>query len=1118
MRTLAHLALAALVLALLPVVRPAAAVDDGPGHLGYYRQPALHGETLVFTAEGDLWTAPLAGGAARRLTSHHGEETHPAISPDGRLVAFLGRYEGPTEVYTIPLGGGEPTRRTWGLVRPTFVGWTPGGDLVYSSRHRAGLPNAQLSTLDLETHVETAIPLSQAAEGVVTDDGTVIFTRLPSQSSATKRYRGGTARQLWRWSPKMAEAVPLTADWAGESHAPMLHDGRILHVTNRDGSMDLWSMSMDGTDFRRHTTHEAFDVLGASIHGDVIVYQHGADLRRHDLTTGEDEPIDLVLSTDLDQRRPRWVDDPMSYLTAASPSHDGSHVALTARGEVFVVPKKHGRLVHVDRDSGVRYRDATFLGERGTLVALSDEGGTLGLWTLPADGIGERERLDEATGFQGNYRFGLTVSPDGRWVVYQDRDARLWVHDAEEGRTWLADQSDGEAWNGYGTVSFSPDGRHAAYIAPARNTFNRLKLIDLFTRDVTPLTSDRTNAASPTWSPDGAWLWFLADRHFETLVPGPWGHYQPEPFLHRQTRIFGLALTDERRSPFLPPDELGADAPADDEDAADTDESHDTSDADAAPGDDETADTEDEQQDAPPPPLVLDDLDDRLIELPLPPGEYASLQAGKEHLFWTERSIAPGSERTLEALKVGHDDPKPATIAEGITSFLLSADRSSMLVRRGRTLAIVPARGSKIDVDEGAIDLGRWRFPLDPQEEWAQMFRESWRLMREWFYDPGMHGVNWPAILERYQPLVARVGSRDELNDLIAQMVGELSALHVFVRGGDLRTGDDRIGQGHLGARLTRDAAAGGYRIEHVHRADPEFPEERGPLDAPHLDVRVGDVITHVNGEATLDVRDIGELLRDQAGREVRLRLERGEESFEAIVEPISTGAAADLRYDEWEHERRRRVEQAGDGRLGYVHLRAMGAGNYAEWARHYSPVWNRPGLIIDVRHNRGGNIDSWILSRLLRQRWMYWTTGQSGRPSPNMQYAFDGHVVVLCNEYTASDGEAFAEGFRRLGLGPVLGTRTWGGEIWLTSGNVLVDQGVATAPEFGVFGPEGEWLIEGHGVEPDIVVDNLPHATWEGDDAQLDAAIELLLERIAEDPPARPDVPPFPDFSIDGR
>jgi tricorn protease len=377
-----------------------------------------------------------------------------------------------------------------------------------------------------------------------------------------------------------------------------------------------------------------------------------------------------------------------------------------------------------------------------------------------------------------------------------------------------------------------------------------------------------------------------------------------------------------------------------------------------------------------------------------------------------------------------------------------------------------------------------------------------------------MHGVDWDGVRDKYLPLVDRVTTREELSDLIGRFVGELSALHTSVRGGDLREGADDITVPALGARLERDADAGGYRIDSIYQSDPDFPDLRSPLADPSHGISEGDIIETVNGVDTLSVNHIGALLRNQEDKQVRLRIQpaAGGESRDVIVVPIDDERS--LRYRDWEYTRRLEVEEKGQGKIGYVHLRAMGSRDISAWYREFYPIFDRQAIVLDFRHNNGGNIDSIILEKLLRRAWFYWKS-RVGVPYANMPYAPRGHLVALCDQNTASDGEAVIEGFRRLGLGKIIGMRTWGGEIWLSSSNRLSDGGLARAPMTGVYA-DGEWLIEGHGVEPDVVVDNLPHATFNGGDAQLDAAIEYLLEEIRADPREVPPPPPYPDKSFD--
>jgi tricorn protease len=631
------------------------------------------------------------------------------------------------------------------------------------------------------------------------------------------------------------------------------------------------------------------------------------------------------------------------------------------------------------------------------------------------------------------------------------------------------------------------------------------------------VTSDRYDSVSPAWSRDSQWIYFLSDRNFVSLVGSPWGPRQPEPFYDKQTRIYHVPLVPGARSPFQPPDELQPKAK--DEKAAGTkDEGQGTKDDTKGTKTDATKTGAKDEGAEDKVKISLDGLVTRIIEVPIAAGNYMSLAADDKRLYFLDRDTEPRSKRAIKTLAIDGKKPEVETFLEDVQSFELSGDAKKLLVRRERDLLVLDG-GAKApgaaDLGKKALPIADWRFRLDPRDEWRQMFTEAWRLERDYFYDRQMHGVDWNAIRARYAPLVDRVTDRAELSDVLAQMVAELSALHIFVAGGDHRSGSDDVGPASLGARTSLDVKAGGHRVTQIYASDPDIPDELSPLSRPGVGIVAGDLITHVNGVATKDVAELGELLRGRAGQQVLLDVTPAKGApRQAVVVPVNRARDFDLRYDDWEYTRRLAVERASKDQIGYVHLRAMGAGNMAEFTREYYPVFNRAGLILDVRNNSGGNIDSWLLGRLMRKAWFYWQP-RVGHPYWNMQSAFRGHMVVLVNEFTASDGEAFAEGFRRLGLGKVIGTRTWGGEIWLTSSNVLVDRGIATAAEFGVYGPEGAWLIEGHGVDPDIVVDNLPHATYKGGDAQLDAAIAHLQELIRTSPVPVPPAPPYPNKAL---
>lgn len=1066
---------------------PSALAQSAPASLGYFRFPALTDDGIIFTAEGDLWRVSLRGGKARRLTTHPGEESHASVSPDGRALAYSASYEGPVEVYTMEVDGGVPRRRTFDGGTALVVGWSPAGHLLYSTRRYAGLPGVHLAVLDLDSGQSSRVPLAQASDGSYDADGaTLFFTRFPFQGSFTKRYRGGTAQKIWTFSGGTREAEPLTADHDGTSRTPMVWLERVYFVSDRDGTMNVWSMTHAGTDLRQHTRHAGFDVQSPSLRDGRIVYQLGADLRLLDLTTGADAGVPIRLVSDFEHVRERWMRTPSEWVTSARLSPDGDRLVVTARGQVYVLPAQPGRVVAATHSASARYRDARFMPDGRTLLAIGDRSGEFELWTVPADGIGAPSQI---TSDAMVLRWDGVASPDGRFIAHHDKDLQLWLHDVGSGRDRIITTSTNESVR---DLRWSPDSGWLAYAQTGANDVTRIWLYDVREAQAHVVSSERYDSYSPVWSPDGAWLSFLSDRRFESTVASPWGPRQPEPFFDRQTRIYQLALRKGLRWPFAVPDELTPVSA----DAASLPPVTDVSTPGAAVA------------------VDFDGLRERLYEVPVPAGNYASLETDGQRLYFLAWDASPSPRRALRGVPMDHRRLLPDTMMEDVQRYDLSLDRRKLLVHKGHDFYVFDADGRiPFEPARVRVDLSGWSVQVDPRAEWRQMFMDAWRMKRDDFYDRGMHGVDWTAVRSRYQPLVGRVTDRAELNDLIAQMVGELSALHSFVRGGDLRRGADNVEPASLGATFVRDEAAGGFRVEHVHRGDSELPEHVAPLARPDVGIREGDIIAAVNGVLAVSATDMHALLRNTAGRQVRLRVSPQGQSptRDVIAVPITMQRDADLRYAEWEHTRRLRVDEATERQVGYLHLRGMGAEHMAEWMRGFYPDYNRAGLIIDLRHNTGGNIDSWILSRLLRQAWFFWQP-RAGQPSWNMQYAFRGHMVVLVDQHTASDGEAFAEGFRRLGLGKVIGTRTWGGEIWLSGSSMLVDRGVATAGEVGVYGPEGTWLIEGHGVEPDIVVDNLPHATFMGEDAQLDAAIAHLQELIRQSPVTLPGAPAYPD------
>jgi tricorn protease len=1124
-RLLRRAALAA-IFTCLAAAWPALATEAELSRRGYYSDPAFNGESIVFTSEGDLWTVSIHGGVARRLTTAPGAEQRAIFSPDGKTIAFQAEYEGPAEVYTMPAEGGLPQRQSWnGDARP--AAYTPDGRLAIQTGRYSTLPGMHLVLIDQKGNHEI-VPLDEAAQAAWSADGkTLFFTRWRRQSSETKRYKGGWAENLWRWDGGSSEAVPLTADFDGTSRQPMFFKDRVYFASDRDGIMNLWSMDANGKNLRQESHQKIFDVLGASLAGGKIVYAAAGDLWLLDLATGKEEVLPVTLSSDFDQLREHWVTKPADFLTAAHISPDGSSAVFTARGEVFVAPAKPGRIVKVAGDSSIRYREARFLPDGKSILALSSKTGETEFWRYPANGIGAPEQWTrDAKVFR---RDGL-VSPDGKWLASTDKDQQLWLYDIQQKTSKrIAQSPNGE----YGNLRWSPDSRWLAWAETADNQFQRIQVLELANGKVHPITSDRFNSIDPTWSADGKWLYFLSDRNLKTTVYSPWGPREPEPHFDRTAKMYELALTEGLRSPFLPADELHPESEKDKEkdaekksDEAKKDEAKKNGDktgaakksGDKAEKKDEKKDDKKDEKKPPEVKIDFEGLASRLNEVPLPAGNYDGLEAAEKRLCWLDSKDETGQHVALQCMDVANKGDEPDTVVGEVQGFELSADRKKMLIARKDDFLIVDADAHTLSdpkaLAKAQVSLSRWTITTNPRQEFRSIFLDAWLMERDFFYDRHMNGVDWPAMRDRYLPLVDRVATREELNAVLAQMVSELSALHIFVRGGDARESADHIGLASLGARLRRDEKAGGFVVEHVYAYDPDLPNTAPPLARPEVNVKEGETILSIDGTDLLTVADERALLRGKAGAQVMLKVKSAKgETRDVLATPIKAGDEAQLRYDEWELTRRQAVEKASSGKIGYVHLRNMSADDMNQWARDFYPVFDRQGLIIDVRHNHGGNIDSWLLSKLLRQAWFYWQP-RVGSPSWNMHYAFRGHIVVLCDHETASDGEAFSEGFKRLGLGKVIGKRTWGGEIWLSSDTQQADNGIATAAETGVYA-DGKWLIEGRGVEPDIEVDNLPHATFTGADAQLDAALALLQKQIQADPRPVPPAPAYPDKSF---
>jgi len=1057
---------------------------------GYYSSPTLHGDTVIFTAEGDLWVHHLGIEQAERLTTHPSLETQARISPDGEQIAFAADYEGALEVYVMPVSGGVPKRLTYENSVVYIQEWTADGLILYSTNSRVGPPsNFSLKTVNPQTLEVEFIPLADASGGSIDEHGDIIyFTQFGGQIAFdnTNTYRGGMLGKLWRYRLGLDdEATRIAEEHEGSIRRPMVSGDNLYFISDASGRDNIWSMDIESGIAEQITQHEDLSIRGASMEGGRVIYQLGADLYLLDLVARESRKLDIQLASDHPGLREQWITDPLKYITSARLSGDFEKVVVTARGKAAIAGIDQARLITVGSPTTTRLRRASLSHDGKSVYAISDTSGELELWRYDATGATTAEQLTEDG---GALRADYSESPDGRWIVHDDGNGGLWLLDTN---TKQNRQIVNNAENFQKPV-WSPDSKlvAVAHVGPGE-VRPRILLYDINSDNQSHLTSGKYESGSPVFSRDGKWLYFLSDRHFETSFASTWQDRDFGPAFNRRTEVFAHALTDNAEFPFAIPTELTP------KETEQEDQNGDEA------GDSEVAKIA----------VAWEGLEDRVWQVPIEPGNYADLLVNDEYLYLQSFSSAPGVKPEIKVMKL-EPQSEPATFTDNVAAMDLSDDGKKLFVMKQSeqtpAMFIVPA-GEQFpdDVSKNTVQASGWQFSIDPRLEWEQIFHDAWLMHREQFFDAEMRGLDWEAIKEKYMPLVARTTDRRELNDIFGQMMGELNALHSAVRGGDLPLDPDSPKPAALGAKLGQTRS--GVAVDHIYRFDAELPAEAPPLAKPGVDAAVGDVISAINGIETPTLESVHRALRNQAGKQVLLQLQRGRDELKTVVVPVESREDYSLRYNDWVTENRIKVE-AEDADLGYVHIRSMVNDDAASFAREFYANTGKKGMVIDVRRNNGGNIDSWIIDRLLRKAWSFWTERRGTTISTNMQNAFRGHVVVIADERTYSDGETFVAAIKALDIAPVIGKRTAGAGVWLSPSNRVVDNGIARVAQSPVFDLDGEWIVEGYGINPTIEVDNLPHATFNGADAQLEAAIKYLQQKIEQEPIPELNAKPFPE------
>jgi len=1047
---------------------------------GYFRSPDLQGDTLVFTTEGDLWLADVQSGQTQRLTTHPAEEKKAAISPDGQWIAFSANYEGATEAYVIPRSGGVAKRLSYENAVALVQGWTPDGHVIFSTNSRLGVPGSWgLVSIDSNTLESQQLPLADAIEGVVDDAGEyVYFVRFGLQVSTdnVKLYRGGGQGKLWRYRlGSNQEAEPLAKEHLGSIRQPMIAQDRLYFISDASGIDNIWSLPLAGGQAQQVTDFKDFEVRSAKLSGQRIVMQQGADIKMMELADQSIETLNLHLVSDFPHLREHWEKQPLKYLTSANLTGQANQVVLTARGQVAVAGGQQLRLVEINTAQDSRTREAIMSHDGRWIYAINDSTGEHEIWRYATDGSEQAKQLTDDGEI---FRWGLYLSPDGQWLAHDDKAGRLFLLNLNNGKNRLL-LDDNIGLNAYRDVVWSHDSH---FLAITRNHINdqrsRIQLYDINSDKSVMLTSDKYDSYAPAFGVDGDWLYFLSDRHFKATPGHPWGDRNTGSQFDQRTEVYAFALNDKARFPFQAANEL------------------------IKVGENDKNENQKDKSKKKNIKIQWSGLTERLWQVPVSAGNYSKLLVNENYIYLQDNGS--GSENNIQSLKLKFA-AKPQAFTEQIMDFQLSLDGEKMMVlKAGKEipeLFIVPATDAFPKdgnaVQEATVVTQDWQLLLNPQKEWQQIFHDTWLMHRDSLFDTNMRGLDWSAMQLKYKPLLERVTDRYELNDVIGQMTGELNVLHSQVRGGDVPKDENSPQAATLGAQLVQ--GEGGVLIKTIYRHDSELPSLASPLALAGVNALDGDVITHVNGRATPTLATLSRQLRNQVSKQVLLELKRGKHTHKTIVKPIGTHDDNRLRYQHWVSEKRNQVIEQ-DTNIGYLHLYAMGSGDFANFTREFYAVYDKPALIIDVRRNRGGNVDSLILDKLIRRNWMYWQASR-GQAYGNMQQSFGGHLVVLADQFTYSDGETFTAGIKALDLGTVIGKQTAGAGVWLSGRNRVSDNGIARVAEYPVYDVDGNWVVEGHGVTPDIEVDNLPYATYMGKDAQLETAIKLLQRKLKEDP-----------------
>ena len=1090
-------------LAFVAAILTLTALSFGAQEARVLRFPTVSNDAIVFSSAGDLYTVPLAGGVARKLTSHYeGYEAFARFSPDGASIAFTGEYDGNREVYLIPAQGGLPKRLTFtpSLGRDDIsdrmgpnnlvMGWTPdGAKVVFRSRMAEWNDfNGQLYLVPKDGGRPDQIPLPRGGFCSFSPDGSKLaYNRIFREFRTWKRYRGGMADDVWIYDFAAKTVENITANPALDI-IPMWSGNKIYFVSDRDEAkrVNLYVYDLATKATRKLTDFAEFDIKFPSLGPKSIVFENGGYIYNFDLASEKTAKVPIIIADDKVSAR-GGILKVGGQVTNYEIGPDGARALIGAHGDIFTVPAKHGNVRNLTATPGIHERSSKWSPDGRTIAFVSDRSGQDEIWLMNADGTGDPRQL--TTGGD-TYKYNLLWSPDGAKIAWDDKMLRLSIVDvATKAVTVAFTAKAGEI----GRYDWSPDSRWIAFDHPEVEAPNRVDLYSVESGKTFAVTDNWYDSFGPAFSRDGKYLFFVSNRDFDPVF----SQTEYDPAYLAMSRVYFVTLAKDTKSPFAPKsDEVAVKTAAEAKTPAGKP---------AAPPEKKPAEKP-EPAAAAPVKVDTDGLMGRIVALPIETANYGDINAIGDVAYYGKFKPGAGGP-SLMLYDLTELKEKALGAFQG---YEVSADGKKMLVAKEGGYAIIDLPKGPIAL-ESKLDLSGMEVDRDRRQEWDQIYEECWRQMKEFFYAPNMHGVDWDALRLRYRPLAQAANHRADLTYVLGELIGELSSGHTYVGGGDMPVAP-KIKVGMLGAKLERDGKTGFYRIAHILRGLNWDRSVRSPLTEVGVNVREGEYIVAANGRVLDKVGDISEALYNTVGKQVTLKVAPaadGKNAREVVVIPVETENS--LYYNDWVEANIAKVDKATGGRVGYIHIPDMGTDGLNEFVKHFYPQLRKKALIIDVRGNGGGSVSPIIIDRLVREMVMV-EVGRNQAPGPDPGAAFIGPKVCLCDEFSASDGDIFPYRFKTLKLGPVIGKRTWGGVVGIRGTLPLLDGGSLNKPEFAPYSPDGRgWIIEGAGVEPDIVVDNDPAREFAGVDDQLNKGIEVILEELKSKGREIPPVPAFP-------